>query len=332
MLYTLERSYAMKYLYTVYILLISCAGFSQITTTKLVENKITTISAVPYDSTRNFLEDDVGQYIGQMLFLKGKSESLRNFGYMDFFKDYQVDDLYKFSNVYKGNKKDCEYHTPYYAVAERYFKVLSVIKHPKASSDSYLYGTTYFFYLEDRDNKDTLYYQYNSKYDLSFLFLVVGFVEKQQKTLPGQKFIFAYDTLKDSNDISTGNKVTNKPQDIWACTEFIINEKNFEPTMIVKNSLGETTHIPYDTVFRIIRKNNGRKAYTLQEANNYSKKFGAKNWDKILDSKVLIGFTEEMVKLSWGEPEDINHSSYGDQWVYRGQYLYFENGKLTAFN
>lgn len=292
-------------MYTLCLLSICCIGFSQIITTKLVENKGFTISAAPYDSTRNFLEDDVGHYIGQMLFLKGKSESLRDFGYMDFYKEYQVDDLYKFSNVYKGNKAECKYHTPYNAIAQRYFRVLSVIKHPRASSDSYLYGTKYFFHLEDRDNKDNMYFQYDSKYDLSFPFLVVGFVDKQQKELPGKKFIFAYDTLKDSNDISTGKKVTNTPQDVWTCTEFIIDDKDFAPTMIIKNSLGETTHIPYDTVFGKIRKYNGKKAYTLQEANNYNKKFGAKSWDKILDGNVLIGFTEEMVKMSWGGNQKI---------------------------
>ena len=118
----------MKYIHTLCLLIICSIGFSQITTTKLVENKGITISAAPYDSTRNFLEEDVGQYIGQMLFLKGKSESLRDFGYMDFYKEYQVDDLYKFNNVYKSNKAECKYNTPYNAIALRYFLVTSAIK------------------------------------------------------------------------------------------------------------------------------------------------------------------------------------------------------------
>ena len=58
----------------------------------------------------------------------------------------------------------------------------------------------------------------------------------------------------------------------------------------------------------------------------------SKNWLKILESKVVVGFTEEMVLLSWGKPKKINKASYGDQWVYDGQYLYFENGKLKSFN
>jgi hypothetical protein len=45
--------------------------------------------------------------------------------------------------------------------------------------------------------------------------------------------------------------------------------------------------------------------------------------------------TEEQVRLSWGEPKKINTSVYKgsgvtQQWVYEDNYLYFENGKLTA--
>jgi len=39
-----------------------------------------------------------------------------------------------------------------------------------------------------------------------------------------------------------------------------------------------------------------------------------------------------MTKIAWGVPEKINKASYGEQWVYSGQYLYFENGILKSFN
>lgn len=56
-------------------------------------------------------------------------------------------------------------------------------------------------------------------------------------------------------------------------------------------------------------------------------------WQKIQEGNVAVGMTEEECTLSWGKPKEINRSSYGsDQWVYSGQYLYFDDGKLTAFN
>ena len=45
--------------------------------------------------------------------------------------------------------------------------------------------------------------------------------------------------------------------------------------------------------------------------------------------------TQEQAKLAWGNPENINQTitKFGvhEQWVYGGgNYLYFENGILTA--
>jgi hypothetical protein len=55
-------------------------------------------------------------------------------------------------------------------------------------------------------------------------------------------------------------------------------------------------------------------------------------------NKVGIGMTEKQAERAWGRPTKINRSSHGaDQWVYQregaaGQYLYFKNGLLTAWN
>ena len=58
----------------------------------------------------------------------------------------------------------------------------------------------------------------------------------------------------------------------------------------------------------------------------------------MLDGIIKIGMTKTQVRISWGEPSDINESvgSWGvhEQWVYHrgsGPYLYFENGKLTSW-
>ena len=51
---------------------------------------------------------------------------------------------------------------------------------------------------------------------------------------------------------------------------------------------------------------------------------------------VKIGMTQEQVlESSWGEPEDINRTTYTfgvhEQWCYQGyNYLYFEDGVLTT--
>jgi hypothetical protein len=64
------------------------------------------------------------------------------------------------------------------------------------------------------------------------------------------------------------------------------------------------------------------------------KRYGTSAWKNVLNQKVLIGWPRELCRYSWGEPNDINKTTTSsgthEQWVYSSNYLYFENGKLTA--
>lgn len=55
----------------------------------------------------------------------------------------------------------------------------------------------------------------------------------------------------------------------------------------------------------------------------------------ILKGSIRIGMTKDMVRASWGEPEDRNRSvgSWGvhEQWIYNNTYIYFENDIMTSF-
>jgi hypothetical protein len=57
-------------------------------------------------------------------------------------------------------------------------------------------------------------------------------------------------------------------------------------------------------------------------------------WELINNGEVRIGMNKEQARLSWGKPEKINKDIYEgrikEQWIYKVQYLYFENDKLTA--
>lgn len=55
----------------------------------------------------------------------------------------------------------------------------------------------------------------------------------------------------------------------------------------------------------------------------------------IVDGKIRVGMTREMVRAAWGSPEHVNTTVYKsgvhEQWVYgSGQYVYFENGEMTS--
>lgn len=319
----------MKYALTAIVLWLSCLGFSQISTIRIAPI-LDEIIFAPYDSTRNFLGKDVGQYLGQALYLKGKSEGLRKYGYEGFVVDYRIDDLVNYSNVYKGNKIECRYNSDYNELAGKYFQALSVMKHPKTSSDGYLYGDYYYLELEEQVSKDTLFFKYNSKYDWSFPFIVVGYFEKQKAELVGEKFVFCNKLINDVYNIHTGDRITNIPYQEWTCTDFTVEERYFTLGLVVENPLGESIHVSVESV--MCNDISRRSGYNVIEFRRYSDEYGDENWKAIVEGIVRIGFTEEMVKMAWGEPTNVNHSSYGDQWVYDSQYLYFEGGILRSFN
>lgn len=311
----------MKNIFIVGFLGLLCLGFSQISTIK-VAPIFEEINDAPYDSTKNFLGKDVGQYVGQVLYLKGISEGLRKYGYEGFMADTLTGRWYKPNKMEEGYL----YNSDYYELTGKYFKVLSVVKHQKTSTDSYVY----YLELEEQSSKDILFFRYDFQYDWKFPFVVVGYFEKQKAELIGEKFIFSNKLIDDVYDIYTGRKITKVPYQEWTCTDFTIEERYFSLGLVVKNPLGESIHVSVESV-----KNtdlSSRSGYSVKEFRQYSKKFGDDNWKSIVEGIVRVGFTEEMVKMAWGEPESINHSSYGDQWVYNSQYLYFEGGILRSFN
>lgn len=76
------------------------------------------------------------------------------------------------------------------------------------------------------------------------------------------------------------------------------------------------------------------ESYILKQSPISSKR-PVKIYNAIKQEKIILGMTLNDVKLSWGEPDDINRSvgSWGvhEQWIYGAVYLYFKNGILTSF-
>jgi hypothetical protein len=308
---------------------LSITSFGQITKTKVAESK-KTVEIKPYDSTKNFLENDVYSYIGQELYVYGKHEDLRKYGYEGFFKDYTKSTLINKSNVYKC----CDnFNSKYTELVDKYFKVLEVIKHPEAKSNELLYGTVFYLKLEEKESKDIVYFEYDSRFSSKFHFVVVGYFSKQKKEMIGKKIVVRGKNWMDKNkhmtDMATGNPVSEfEPGKVWAVVDLTIEEKYYTLSLILENSKKE--RIPLD----IKSLEQTWWAFKLDQAKMYKVKFGEDNWQRILEGKVKIGMTDEMCKLSWGSPKKINETitsgKVTEQWVYEDNNLYFSNKILTT--
>ena len=83
---------------------------------------------VSYDSMQNFLGANAYLYKGQELLLLEKPVELRNYGYQDFFVDYNKTSVLDKSNIYKCCSTSSEFFSSYDKLAGKYFMVLDVIR------------------------------------------------------------------------------------------------------------------------------------------------------------------------------------------------------------
>jgi hypothetical protein len=301
---------------------------SQITTTKVAKTPEDNLT-VKYDSLTNFAGKDVQLYIGQELYLKDVHEDLRKYGYDGFLTDYK-------KNKFNGGVYKCcdSYNSKYAELEGRYFNVVDIIPHPQAEEYRSLYGNKYYLKLIEKSSQDLVYYEYNGDFEHTFPFIVVGFFEKLKKLAIGNSFVFANTDAKFGEaqlDIKTGKPLKFALGEKWKCIDVTIEDKYYALSLLLTDKFGQTLSVGYDMLI------GPKKAYNIflaEQADKYKVKFGASNWNTILQGKVSIGMNKEMCLLSWGEPETINEtitaSGKSEQWVYSENYLYFENGKLRT--
>jgi hypothetical protein len=308
-------------------------SLAQVTITQVTKKK-ETITNQQYDSLNNFLGQDAYKYIGQELYVKGMKNVFRDQGYTGFYNDYLSLSM-STSNIYKWCKELYTYRSSYDSLVGKYFKVLAVIKDPKATGYPRLYETKYFLKLKEKVSGDIVFYNYNSIIRVEFPFIIEGYFEKQKELNMNREFVLRGRNWlnrlpldsKPILDINTGETVSLEVGSQWKCIDFTLDEKNYDFCLIIENNKGEKILMPANISY------DSHYTFSAKEAEKYQVKFGKTNWFKILRGTVAIGFTEEMVLLSWGTPDRVNRTSYdGDQWVYDDKYLYFENGKLQAFN
>jgi len=300
--------------------------YGQITTTK-VAPKVEQMDNTPYDSTINFLGKDVYKYVGQELYLNGKAESLRKYGYSGFSIDYTKNSLTNISNVYKCCDGD---NSKYDDLTGKYFTVLEVIKYPKEAESEYQYFKKFYLKLQEKEKKDIVYYEY--QFEHSFPFIVVGYFTKLKQSEVGKEYIVRGKNWLSSGpmtDMKTGNLVSNfEAGGKWKCVDVTIEEKYYNLSLVLENEKGEQIPLSIDD------SKMTHWVFEYGQSELYKKKFGNDDWQRILDGKVKIGMTKEMCKLSWGTPKSINETITSgiksEQWVYSDNYLYFDNGILTA--
>ena len=282
---------------------------------------------ITYDSTRNFVWKDVEELLGQELYAIPQPEKLQKYGYTYFYKEY-------------NRTKDNSYYTKTYELyAGKTFIVDSILPRPYDFSK---YWKNYpVLKLREKNEGSVYYYLYNPRDFQMFPFIIMGFYEKEKTQCVGKKLVIkknknpwaSYYEERDVpiHDVITGLQLEIDPYDIWTIKELIIDQHHGVLAYMITNKKDETLTVALTDVNDyhrltgpcVLRYDDNLKSIHDKQPEMYK---------RIMEGKIAIGMTKDMVLMSWGYPANVNDASFGDGWMYStGQFLYFIDRKLESF-
>lgn len=299
-----------------------------------------------YDSLEDITFQNYKKLKGQTLYLKpNKWDKISGYYPIDFYDHISPNS----ESIYKSIN-NVSTLTDYHAVSGKYYYVNGF----KNINKKELSGQRETVYLElvETKSRDVIYVEIKDD-NINKYFSVEGYIKKLKEKHVGREYVTMIDnrgsdlvkglcSFKDGEtnyNIKHGEIFTCTDVSFWESTPIYVYNNNFHGKCFID--------IKYDKYYMKDLKiaelekklsEERRKEIDKQiEKDNKAiiAKYGKNNGNLIIQGKVKIGFTKAMCIESWGKPELINKTigKYGthEQWVYEdGNYLYFENGKLTT--
>lgn len=314
-----NKKFPMLYCISVFLFILSFNSSAQISTTKVAAPSKASPVKLVFDSTYNYAEPDkVESYIGQILFALPY--------------DYKGSLSWRTEYQYSG----------------QYFIVDSVVKRDVSNWDDnkYLYES-WQFYLTNKDNPDIttkfVYETWNDKYWKrrfgNFPFLVMSHYNYIKKHYVGKQVITQL--IYDNRDIVTGDTliIPNMEKKVWTVQKVSILETKYKPLALIVTSGNSTAAIPIEYL-RLADAQTNRYPKIVYLKSEWDKLVSTYGYSMVLAAfkqKIQIGMPLKLLIYSWGAPDRINSSSYGQQYIYHEKYddpdyVYVRGGKVTGWN
>lgn len=279
---------------------------------------------IVFDSTKNYLgRYNVSTYKGQLLFVLPIKN--KEYGY-DNFKDIVRKFAYLEITRYGNPAEKSEFNTKYEDLVGKYFYVDSVWKY-----DSDILNKYYFLLSEKNNPNNICYYEYNPDYNYSFHFIVVSHFNYLKQKYVGKNYIISKSSTL---NIKTGKEIIipDVSKKVWNTIDLSIIEDSYSNPVLIIKSGNDTSYIAVEHLESGLEKGNSRSVFEKSEWNKLVSTYGIKMMNNVLNGKINIGMPEKLLIMSWGKPDRINSSSYGDsQYVYDDEYVYIDNGKITSW-
>lgn len=256
-----------------------------------------------YDSTKNVMPF-VQYYVGQDLFVMPAASA--------YTAKHQVDNVFGrgLKTTEAGTSLDVK--VPLSEVQGRTLHVTGI--EPNMMRGSHIGD---YLVMEDKETGENFYFRVPSVKISFFPFVTLGFKEKFERENKDTKFVYRSYSL---NDFVTGEKM-DAHKTVWTFKEIIAMPDVMKAGFYLVDDAGTATAVEEMSGF--IKES---------DIKSYVKKYGQAMVDATLDGEIKKGMPADLVRIAKGQPEHINSASYGQQWVYKNQYIYIKDGKVTDWN
>lgn len=256
-----------------------------------------------YDSTKNVMPF-VQYYVGQDLFVMPAASA--------YTAKHQVDNVFGrgLKTTEAGTSLDVK--VPLSEVQGRTLHVTGI--EPNMMRGSHIGD---YLVMEDKETGENFFFRVPSVKITFFPFVTLGFKEKFERENKDAKFVYRSYSL---NDFVTGEKM-DAHKTVWTFKEIIAMPDVMKAGFYLVDDAGTATAV--EDMSGFIKES---------DIKSYVKKYGQAIVDAALDGEIKKGMTADLVKIAKGQPDRINTASYGQQWVYKSQYVYIKDGKVTGWN
>ena len=268
--------------------------------------------------------ENIGAYIGQEIITLPISDQLQEYGYHNIIshKELKISEMYGCAGItfMKGIKYDSLVN-----------KTLIVDSIKKVDFKNYV------FYIHDKNEPIKKYiYHYQTEYShtLNDEYLIGGYYN-YLKSFIGNSYKIIDNDIIHNKDIENGKDIIFPVNQTWKVINVGLIDRKL--CLMLSNN-NQTTYVRAERFSKHIydyNKPNKSRIFNINDWNAMVKRYGTTYMQCVKEGAIKVGMPSKLVILSWGKPDEINRSSYGDeQWVYGYQYVYInpQTKKCTAWN
>ena len=173
--------------------------------------------------------------------------------------------------------------------------------------------------LRDKETQEEFLYRFPES-GAVWPFMTLGYKAKYENKHKGQQYVVGI--IKPQHDFNTGEPIGTLNGTVWTFNEMLSSED------------GKIIYLFTDDMGRAIALDEFwlKQMHPKKDLDIYISMYGKEIVETAVQGTLVVGMPSDLVRIAKGNPDKINSSSYGEQWVYKHQYIYIKDGKVSGWN